>query len=50
MGRLIMDTPLRAKQIEAFKAQHASLKQNASEVAADAIEEWVALKDKSIAK
>lgn len=50
MGRLIMDTQLRAKQITAFEAQYASLKQNASELAVDAIEKWADLKDKSIAK
>ena len=50
MGRLIMDTQLRAKQISAFEVQYKSLRQDASELAADAIEEWAGLKDKSIAK
>lgn len=43
MGRLIMDTKLRAKQIQAFEAQYTALKQNASERAADAVIEWAAL-------
>lgn len=50
MGRLIMDTQLRAKQIKAFEAQYSSLRQNASELAADAIEEWAGLKEKFCAK
>ncbi|VAW49405.1 Lipid-A-disaccharide synthase [hydrothermal vent metagenome] len=50
MGRLIMDTQLRTKQIKAFEAQYTSLRQNASELAVDAIEEWAGLKDKHIAK
>jgi len=50
MGRLIMDTQLREKQIKAFEKQYASLQQNASELAADAIEEWAGLKDSSRAK
>ena len=43
MGRLIMDTRLRAKQIKAFDLQYHALKQNASELAADAIEDWAQL-------
>ncbi|MCF6254012.1 MAG: lipid-A-disaccharide synthase [Thiomicrorhabdus sp.] len=50
MGRLIMDTQLRAKQIKAFEQQYTSLKQNASELAADAIDEWADLKGKLLAK
>lgn len=46
MGRLIMDQTLRAKQVKAFEKQYFSLKQNASELAADAIEEWASLNDK----
>jgi len=43
MGRLIMDTKLRAKQIEAFEHQYHALKQNASELATDAITDWAKL-------
>ncbi|MCF6345139.1 MAG: lipid-A-disaccharide synthase [Thiomicrorhabdus sp.] len=43
MGRLIMDTRLREQQIDAFKRQYTSLKQNASELAVDAIEDWANL-------
>jgi len=50
MGRLIMDTQLRAKQISAFEIQYKALRQNASELAADAVEEWAGLKEQSIAK
>ena len=41
MGRLIMDLPLREQQISAFEIQYQQLKQNASELAADAIENWM---------
>ncbi len=50
MGRLIMDTRLRAKQIDAFEKQYVSLKQNASELAADALADWAGLSDSKHAK
>ncbi len=43
LGRLVVDTAERNRQIEAFKLQYQSLKQDASELAADAIEEWAGL-------
>lgn len=41
LGKLIADESLRNKQIEAFNKQYEQLKQNASERAADAIDEWI---------
>ena len=41
MARLIMDQQLRNEQVSAFELQYHQLKQNASELAADAIEEWM---------
>lgn len=41
MGHLIADTKLRERQIVEFRNQYHQLKQNASELAADAIEEWM---------
>ena len=41
MGRLIMDQQLRKEQISAFQLQYKQLKQNASELACDAIEDWM---------
>ncbi|BCN93431.1 lipid-A-disaccharide synthase [Thiomicrorhabdus immobilis] len=41
MGRLVVDTQLRERQVDAFRHQYHQLKQNASELAADAIEEWM---------
>ncbi len=41
MGKLIADPALRKKQISAFEKQYFELKQDASELAADAIEQWV---------
>ncbi len=46
MGRLIVDTELRQKQISAFELQYNALKQNASELASDAITEWAGLNGK----
>ncbi|GKT12354.1 MAG: lipid-A-disaccharide synthase [Thiomicrorhabdus sp.] len=43
MGYLIMDTTLRERQVAAFESQYHALKQNASELAADAVEEWAQL-------
>ncbi len=40
LERLITDSSLRNRQIEAFKKQHQQLRQNASEKAADAIDQW----------
>lgn len=40
LDRLITDSSLRNRQIEAFKKQHQQLRQNASEKAADAIDQW----------
>ena len=41
MGKIISDSRLRQKQVVAFTEQYHQLKQNASELAADAIEEWM---------
>lgn len=41
MGKLMLDKELRNKQISAFTQQYKTLRQNASELAADAIDEWV---------
>jgi len=41
MGKIIADTSTREKQVAAFEKQYHELKQNASELAADAIEDWV---------
>jgi len=41
LGHLIADTQLRDSQITEFHKQYHQLKQNASELAADAIEEWM---------
>lgn len=46
MGRLIMDNKLRQRQIKAFELQYTALKQNASELAADAIAEWAKLNER----
>ncbi len=46
MGRLIMDNKLRQRQIDAFELQYIALKQNASELAADAITEWAKLNER----
>lgn len=43
LGRLVVDQPLRNKQIEAFELQHRQLKQNASEIALEAIVNWAKL-------
>ncbi|MBN2865512.1 MAG: lipid-A-disaccharide synthase [Thiotrichales bacterium] len=43
LGRLVVDKANRTKQITAFEQQHQSLKQNASELAADAIQKWAGL-------
>lgn len=43
LGALISTPSLRKKQIQAFEQQYIQLKQNASELAADAIEEWSGL-------
>ena len=40
LGKLVADTTQREKQIMAFTEQYSVLKQNASELAADAIDEW----------
>ena len=40
MGKLIADKELRETQVSEFSKQYHQLKQNASELAADAIEEW----------
>lgn len=40
MERVIMDVSLRDKQVMAFQKQYHQLKQNASELATDAISEW----------
>lgn len=40
MGKLVADDNLRTKQINAFEEQYQALKQNASELAADAVQEW----------
>ncbi|WP_233993147.1 lipid-A-disaccharide synthase [Thiomicrorhabdus sp. Milos-T2] len=41
MGRLVIDKKLRERQITAFRNQYQQLKQNASELAADAVEQWM---------
>jgi len=41
LGKLIADKSLRQKQVQAFEKQYVELKQNASERAADAIDNWV---------
>ena len=41
MGKLIADPKIREKQLHAFAKQYKELKQNASELAADALDEWV---------
>ena len=41
MSKLIVDQVLRSNQISEFELQYKTLKQNASELAADAIEDWV---------
>ena len=41
LGRIIMDSKLRNEQISAFELQYQELKQNASELAADAIDSWM---------
>lgn len=43
LGRLVVDNGLRQKQLKAFEQQHRALKQNASELAADAIIDWANL-------
>lgn len=43
LGRLVVDQANRSRQINAFEQQHQSLKQNASELAADAIQKWAGL-------
>ncbi|NPA71908.1 MAG: lipid-A-disaccharide synthase [Gammaproteobacteria bacterium] len=43
LGRLIVDTKLRERQVLAFNEQYHALKQNASELAADAIADWAKL-------
>lgn len=43
LGVLISTPELRQQQIEAFEQQYKQLKQNASELAADAIESWAGL-------
>lgn len=43
LGALISTPSLRKKQIQAFEQQYLQLKQNASELAADAVEEWAGL-------
>ena len=43
LGRLVVDKTTRAKQIKAFESQYQALKQNASELACDAIQEWAGL-------
>jgi len=45
MGHLIADTQLRDSQVAEFQKQYHQLKQNASELAADAIEEWMQAKE-----
>ncbi|QCU91135.1 lipid-A-disaccharide synthase [Thiomicrorhabdus sediminis] len=40
LAKLVSDTKLRERQITAFTEQYQQLKQNASELAADAIQEW----------
>lgn len=45
MGHLIADTDLRTSQIVEFRKQYHHLKQDASELAADAIENWMANKE-----
>lgn len=44
MAKLISDEKLRQRQLTAFRAQYKALKQDASELAADAIETWAGLK------
>lgn len=44
LGRLVVDTALRSRQLEAFDHQYHQLKQNASELAAEAICRWAGLK------
>jgi lipid-A-disaccharide synthase len=46
MGRLITDSQLRQDQISSFELQYNALKQNASELAADAITDWAGLNEK----
>lgn len=41
MSKLIVDKDLREKQLASFEKQYFELKQDASELAADAIDEWV---------
>ena len=41
MAKVIADTAIRNRQIKAFEEQYRELKQNASELAADALDEWV---------
>ena len=43
MGKLISDPKLKQKQLEAFNHHYVALKQNASELAADAIASWANL-------
>lgn len=43
LGRLVVDKAERARQVAAFELQYQSLKQNASELAADAIQDWAGL-------
>lgn len=43
LGRLVIDKAARASQVKEFEIQYKALKQNASELAADAIEEWAGL-------
>ncbi|HHS99361.1 MAG TPA: lipid-A-disaccharide synthase [Thiomicrospira sp.] len=43
LGRLVVDKTERVRQITAFELQYQALKQNASELAADAIQEWAGL-------
>jgi len=43
LGRLVVDKASRSMQINAFEKQHQALKQDASELAADAIQEWAGL-------
>lgn len=41
LGRLIIDKKLRSEQISVFELQYHELKQNASELSADAIDDWM---------
>lgn len=43
LGRLVLDKGARAKQIKEFELQYQSLKQDASELAADAVQKWAGL-------